>query len=480
MENFDVCIIGGGPGGYVAALKSSINGLKTAIIEKNSFGGTCLNRGCIPTKVLYSKARYLAGLKNPSHGFLIKEFEFDFNEIIDYKNKVVSTLVGGVEKLLKARNVTVYKGAGAISGISGNEKNDGRFSISINNEGTGSTVTDISADNIILATGSSPLMIPSFNIDHKNIITSDEILSIKEIPENLTIIGAGVIGCEFANIFSEFGSNIKMIELMPDILSTEDREISKFINKKFKSRNIEIMTSVAVDTIQPGVNGGATVVLKDGTGIKSDKVLVSIGRKLNTDGLGLDVLGINLNEKGRVPVNEFNETAVKGVFACGDITEGPMLAHKASYDGIVAADNIAGIRTEKDYSVLPWSVYTNPSIGTVGLKEGDKQAEEVEYSIGRFSYAANGMALAMEEGEGFLKILSDKKSGKILGATGCGADMPELIAEVSSYMHFNGTITDIERTIHSHPTLSEIVPEAALDSIGEAIHKVNPRMARKR
>jgi dihydrolipoamide dehydrogenase len=475
LEKFDVCIIGGGPAGYVSALKCSINGLKAAIIEKERFGGTCLNRGCIPTKVLYSKAKYLNKLKNPERGFSISDFNFNYGEIIGYKDEVVAALTGGVEKLLKARKADIFYGTGKITGKDGKT-----FKIeAVSKEGT---ATQISSDNVIIATGSAPMMIPAFNIDHKNIITSDEALSLREIPKSLIIIGAGVIGCEFANIFSEFGTAISMVELLPSILSTEDKEISKFISKNFKSRNIDIMTGVEVAGIKTlDLNGanGAEVELKTGEKLKAEKVLVSIGRKLNIDGLGLEEIGVKLDKRGKIETDAHNETNIKGIYACGDITCGPMLAHKASYDGVIASDNIAGIIKEKDYGVLPWSVYTNPAIGTVGLKEGDAGLSGLGYNVGRFSYAASGMALAMEEPEGFLKIVTDEKSKKILGATGVGADIPELIAEIASYMHFGGTVFDIESTIHSHPTLSEIVPESALDSIGEAIHKVNPRMAKK-
>jgi dihydrolipoamide dehydrogenase len=475
LEKFDVCIIGGGPAGYVSALKCAINGLSAAIIEKERFGGTCLNRGCIPTKVLYSKAKYLKRLKEPERGFSVSGFNFNFDEIINYKDEVVSSLTGGVEKLLKARKVNIFYGTGKIAGKKGTA-----FQVEINSKDDLSS--EISADKVIVATGSVPLMIPAFNIDHKNIITSDEALSLRTIPGSLIIIGAGVIGCEFANIFSEFGSEVRMIELLPTILSTEDKEISKFIQKNFKSRNIDIMTGAEVAGIKAsGSNGktGAEVELKTGERLEAEKVLVSIGRKLNTAGLGLEETGVKLDNRGKIETDAHNETNIKGIYACGDITDGPMLAHKASYDGIIAADNIAGIIKEKDYAVLPWSVYTNPAIGTVGLKEGDAGLSELKYSVGRFSYAASGMALAMEEPEGFLKVIADEKSKKILGATGIGADIPELIAEIASYMHFGGTVFDIESTIHSHPTLSEIVPESALDSIGEAIHKFNPRTAKK-
>lgn len=475
MDNFDVCIIGGGPAGYVSALKSAINGLSAAIIEKDKFGGTCLNKGCIPTKVIYSKAKYLSKLKKPEYGFKVDGYSVNYDDIINYKEKVVSTLVGGVEKLLKARNVKVISGTGKITGKDNN--NAGFILTATSNDGL---KTEVSAKNVIISTGSSPLMIPSFNIDHKNIMTSDEILELREIPKSLIIIGAGVIGCEFANIFSEFGADVKMIELLPVILSTEDKDISKFIQKNFKSRNIDIMTSVEVESIKPAAEqDGAIVALKSGEKFAADKVLVSIGRKLNTGGLGLEELGVKIDKRGKIEAGRYNETNVNGIYACGDIIDGPMLAHKASYDGIIAADNISGVTKEKDYSVLPWSIYTNPPIGTVGLKEGDKGLEGVDYNVGRFSYAANGMALAMEESDGFLKVLVDEKSKRILGATGIGADIPELIAEIASYMHFNGSVFDIETTIHSHPTLSEIVPEASLDSIGEAIHKVNPRTERK-
>ncbi|MHB8281968.1 MAG: dihydrolipoyl dehydrogenase [bacterium] len=476
MENFDICVIGGGPAGYVAALKSALNGMKIAIIEKDKLGGTCLNRGCIPTKVLYSKAKFLNSLKSGVSGFHIDSYNYNYEDIINYKDEVVSTLVSGVSKLLKARNVSIFNGAAFIVSAP-DKKNNISAVIKIKNNNNNGEL-EISASNVIVATGSSPAMIPAFHIDHHNIITSDEILNIKSIPKDIVIIGAGVIGCEFANIFNEFGSKVTMLELLPAILSTEDKEISKFTNKILASKDIEIKTSIEVDNIS-AEDTGAIVSLKTGKKINAEKVLVSIGRILNTNNLGLKEIGVELDSKGKIKTDVHNETNIAGIYACGDIIDGPMLAHKASYDGIIASENIAGRKTGKNYSVLPWSIYINPPIGTVGLKEGDKELESIKYRVGRFSYGANGMALAMEEKEGFLKVLTEEGTGRIIGATGIGADMPELIAEITAIMHFNGTIKDAEFTIHSHPTLSEIVPEAVLDSIGEAIHKYNPRMFKK-
>ncbi len=476
MENFDICVIGGGPAGYVAALKSALNGMKIAIIEKDKLGGTCLNRGCIPTKVLYSKAKFLNSLKSGVSGFHIDKYNYSYEDIINYKDEVVSTLVGGVSKLLKARNVSIFNGAAFI--VSAPDKKNNISGVIKIQENNNNGELEISASNVIIATGSSPAMIPAFHIDHSNIITSDEILNIKSIPKDIAIIGAGVIGCEFANIFNEFGSKVTMLELLPSILSTEDKEISKFTNKILASKDIEIKTSIEVDNIS-AEDKGAIVLLKTGEKINAEKVLVSIGRILNTNNLGLKEIGVELDSKGKIKTDVHNETNIAGIYACGDIIDGPMLAHKASYDGIIASENIAGRKREKNYSVLPWSIYVNPPIGTVGMKEGDKELENIKYRVGRFSYGANGMALAMEEKEGFLKVITEEETGKIIGATGIGADMPELIAEITAIMHFNGTIKDAEFTIHSHPTLSEIVPEAVLDSIGEAIHKYNPRMFKK-
>ncbi|MCL5673996.1 MAG: dihydrolipoyl dehydrogenase [Deltaproteobacteria bacterium] len=476
MENFDICVIGGGPAGYVAALKSALNGMKIAIIEKDKLGGTCLNRGCIPTKVLYSKAKFLNSLKSGVSGFHIDKYNYSYEDIINYKDEVVSTLVGGVSKLLKARNVSIFNGAAFI--VSAPDKKNNISGVIKIQENNNNGELEISASNVIIATGSSPAMIPAFHIDHSNIITSDEILNIKSIPKDIAIIGAGVIGCEFANIFNEFGSKVTMLELLPSILSTEDKEISKFTNKILASKDIEIKTSIEVDNIS-AEDKGAIVSLKTGEKINAEKVLVSIGRILNTNNLGLKEIGVELDSKGKIKTDVHNETNIAGIYACGDIIDGPMLAHKASYDGIIVSENIAGRKREKNYSVLPWSIYVNPPIGTVGMKEGDKELENIKYRVGRFSYGANGMALAMEEKEGFLKVITEEETGKIIGATGIGADMPELIAEITAIMHFNGTIKDAEFTIHSHPTLSEIVPEAVLDSIGEAIHKYNPRMFKK-
>ncbi len=460
MQEFDVVVIGGGPGGYVAAIRGAQLGAKVALVEKNKVGGTCLNRGCIPTKALYASAKILAtARKAGKFGVEMKGIAFDLSKAVARKNEVVDKLVGGVRQLLKGNGIEVFEGEAFL-------ENAGQVRIT-RADGLKGTII---AKKIILATGSEPAMIPAFNIDRKNIITSTEMLDIQTVPKTILIIGGGVMGCEFASIFAEFGSRVTIVELLPTILSTEDKQVSRVILKSFKEKGVDVLTEVSVQNVQDTGNGVKTTLV-DGREYVTEKVMVSIGRSFNSQGLGLEGLGVK-TEKGRIIVNDKMETNIPGIYAAGDVVGGMLLAHIASSEGIVAVNNALGKNIKMDYSIVPAGIFTDPEIASVGLREKDAKEKGMEIVVGRFPYVASGKALCMGEEEGFAQILSDPGTDKVLGCSIVGAHATDLIQEVAVAMKAGVKIKEIADTIHAHPTLPELVMEAAEDAHGMAIHKI--------
>lgn len=459
MREFDIIVIGAGPGGYVAAIRAAQLGARVAIIERNSIGGTCLNRGCIPTKALYYSAKTLDSAKHAAEfGVNISEVTFDLAKAVERKDGVVKKLVGGIEQLLKGNKVEVIRGDGFVESA-------GKVRVT-KADGT----EELGCKAIIIATGSEPAMIPAFNIDKKNILTSTEMLELKKVPESLLIIGGGVMGCEFASMFSSFGSRVMIVELLPTILSTEDKMVSKALAKKYKETGVQVLTEVQVEAVT-AEEGRVKTRLKDGREFITEKVMVAIGRSFNSVNMGLDKAGVNV-EKGRIAVDEKMETNVKGIYAIGDVTGKMLLAHVASVQGIVAVNNAMGKSAKMDYSVIPAGIFTEPEIASVGLREKEAEEKGIEVAVGRFPYAASGKALGMGETEGFVQIVSDPKTDKVLGCSIVGAHATDLIGEVALAMKTGATIKDITETIHAHPTLPEIVMEAAEDVHGMAIHKI--------
>jgi len=460
MQEFDIVVIGGGPGGYVGAIRAAQMGAKVALIEKDALGGTCLNRGCIPTKALYYSAKTIATVKKAAEfGVNTGEVAFDIAKAVDRKDDVVKKLVGGVGQLLKGNDVTVINGTGSIEAV-GKVKVDKK-------DGTTEVII---AKNIIIATGSEPAMIPAFNIDRENVITSTEALNLKKLPKSILIIGGGVMGCEFANIFAKFGSSVKVVELLPTILSTEDKQVVKTIAKVFKDAGIEVLTEANVESIVVAADGVKTR-LKDGKEFLTEKVLVTIGRSFNSTGIGLENAGVEV-EKGRIKINNKMETNVKGIYAIGDVTGQMLLAHIASTGAIVAVENALGKEKWMDYSAVPGGIFTDPEIASVGLREKDAEAKGIKITVGRFPYAASGKALTMAEAEGFMQIITEEGTDRVLGATIVGAHATDLIGEVAIVVKGGGKLKHITETIHAHPTLPEIILEAAEDVHGMAIHKI--------
>ncbi len=481
---YDIAIIGSGPGGYHSAIRAAQYGAKVALVEKDKLGGTCLNWGCIPAKALYASAELIQKLRETGadHG-IISDFKLDFAKAVERKNRVVKELTEGIAMLEKGWKNDVFMGHGKI--ISGNA-NDG-FTLTI--EGEDKEV--IKARRIIIATGSAPVLIPSFNIDHERILTSNDILDpdFKIVPERLLIIGAGVAGCEFANIFASFGSKVIMLEYLPSPIATEEPMVVKELQKKFKDLGIEIYVSQNVISIEnTGSSVKATTTSADTprdqidsaekSNFEADYCLISIGRAKESKDLGLDAFGIE-TMRGAIKVDPKTlETSEKGIYAIGDVTGGIMLAHVARHEGDVAVANaLASLgafpikERSPDYTVVPATIFTTPNIGSVGIRR--KQAKDMGYDVmfGRFPYEALGKAKCIGEERGFILILADKKTNKVIGASCIGAAAPELIAEIALAMKHGLTVHEVTDTIHSHPTLSEMVLEGMEDVFGMAIHK---------
>lgn len=463
MREFDIVVVGGGPGGYVAAIRAAQLGCNVALVEKDKVGGTCLNRGCIPTKALYYSAKTLLAARHaPEFGVNVGDVSFDMSRAVERKDGVVSKLVGGVEQLLKGNKVDLIPGTGYVEG-------PGKVRVT-----SGGETEVLGSKNIILATGSEPAMIPAFNIDKENVITSTEALDLKKVPESILIIGGGVMGCEFATIFSAFGSSVTIVELLPSILSLEDKQVSRVVAKRFKDTGISVLTEVTVESVDVVGEGRVKTKLADGREFITEKVLVTIGRSFNSTGLGLEEAGVKV-EKAKIVVDDRMETSTKGIYAIGDVTGKWLLAHVASMQGVVAANNACGKTMTMDYSVIPAGVFTDPEIASVGLNERVAKDKGIDYSIGRFPYAASGKALGMGETDGFVQLLADPGTDKVLGCSIVGAHATDLVQEVAMAMKAGATVGDITETIHAHPTLPELVMEAAEDLHGMAIHKISRR-----
>ena len=455
-----VAILGAGPGGYVAALKLAQLGAEVTVIESAEVGGTCLNRGCIPTKTIlassemYAKTKELEAFGIDTTGSITPNMQ----KILERKNKVVSTQVKGIRGLFKNWGVVLKEGTGTF--ISPKE-----IKITLKD----SPEETVTADAFIIATGSRPAQIPTFPFDGKNIISSTEALELKEIPKSLLIVGAGVIGCEFACIYSELGSEVTIVELLPRAVSTEDEAVSKLLEKELKKKKIKLITEIKVEKVEVRDDGVHTF-LSNGKELIAEKVLVSIGRAFNTNGIGLENAGVFTGTRKEIPVNEKLQTNVPHIYAIGDVTGGILLAHVASKQGLIAAENIMGADKKFDQSIVPAAIFTSPEIGSVGLREHQAKEKGLDYTTGEFQFRALGKAHAMGEISGFIKIIAEKKSDKILGAHIIGPHASDLIHEFAVAMHGGLTVKDIAETIHAHPTLSEGLMEASEDVHNMAIH----------
>lgn len=454
-----IAIIGAGPGGYVAAIRAAQLGAKVTVIEDTEVGGTCLNRGCIPTKAIIASTELLEKMRNAKEfGLEIKgDISFSLERIIERKGKVVSTLVKGIKGLFKGWGIELVEGRGMIL-------NERKVKATLRD----GTEKEIDTDKIIIATGSRPLNIPTFSFDNDKILSSDDILQLKEIPKSLIIIGAGVIGCEFATIFRALDTEVTIVEMMPHAISTEDEEISETIERELKKRKIKLILNTKVEKVIKE-DGGVVATLTDGSEISAEKILVSIGRAFNTEGIGIEEIGINRGKRGEIIVNDKMETNIPGIYAIGDVIGGIMLAHVASTEGLVAVENALGRNRAIDYKIVPSGIFTSPEIGSVGLREREAVEKGYEIKIGRFPFRALGKAHTSGEIAGMVKIIADSND-KVLGVHIIGSHATDLIHEAALAMKMGATAKDIAHTIHAHPTFSEAIMEASEDVHGQAIH----------
>ena len=462
MSTYDLGIIGGGPGGYVAAIKAAQLGGTVCLIEKGEWGGTCLNRGCIPTKTLFAVANLATQVQEASaFGVNINgEATIDYPQVLTHKTSVIQQLTGGIAQLLKANGVDTLNGTATLTD---------RNTIVVSKP-DGAT-EQLHAKNIIIATGSEPAEPPIFEIDESQVLTTTGILDLTELPESLLIVGGGVSGCEFASIFNALGCRVTVLELLPTILATEDIQVIRHIQLFMKRKGITIHTGAKLTHVKKS-DASVTAVLESGEELSAQKMLISIGRRYNTDGIGLEKVGVR-TEDGKIVVDARMQTNVAGIYAVGDVASRYLLAHVASAEGKVAAQNCLGDSVEMDYQVIPWCVFTLPEIGHVGMTEKEATDEGYEVKIGRFPYAANGKALGLRETDGFVKTVSDADSGDILGVHIVGAHASTLIHEAAVAIRTGATAMDIAGTVHAHPTLAEMVMESAEAAYDRAIHSLH-------
>ena len=461
-----VAVIGGGPGGYVAAIKAAMLGAEVTVIEKRKVGGTCLNVGCIPTKALLASSSLISSIKEAKDfGIHINgEVEANFDDIMNRKNKVVSQLISGIEFLFEKRGIKLVNGFGKL--VDTNK-------IEVNKEDGSKELVE--ADKIILANGSQPVILPMFPYDGDKIITSDEALNLKDVPKSLLIVGGGVIGCEFGQFFRALGTEVTIVEMFDQLLPLEDKDVAKQLQRQFKKDKIKVMTGVKIEKCEI-VDNEVVATLSNGKEVKAEKALLSIGRKPYLDNSGIEDIGIQL-ERGKVIVNENLETNVKGIYAIGDIINTPFLAHVASKEGLVAAQNaVCGNSKTVNYAAVPRCVYTEPEVAGVGKTEKELQENGIEYNTGQFDFRALGKAQAIGHFQGFIKILADEND-KIIGASIVGPHATDLLTELSLAVHLGLTVEEVGDVIHAHPTLSEGIMEALHDVHDECVHAA-PKLAK--
>ncbi|MDA7950961.1 MAG: dihydrolipoyl dehydrogenase [Pirellulaceae bacterium] len=458
-KEHDLVVIGGGPGGYVAAIRAAQLGMDVACVDENpALGGTCLRVGCIPSKALLESSYRLHAAEHTfaSQGIQVGDISLDLNKMLEHKDGIVKTLTGGIKSLLKKNKVAVYQGRGKLTGAN-------------HVEVTGATEAKLTAKNILLATGSTPTIFPSIEVDYDKIGTSTTALSYPEVPKKLVVIGAGVIGLELGSVWSRLGSEVILLEAADRLLPMVDAEISRLAQRTFEKQGLKFQFGTFVESAK--VEGdGCVVYLKEGEPITADRVLLSVGRAPCTKNLGLEELGVELDNHGFVQVDPNYQSSLPGLYAIGDCIGGAMLAHKASEEGIACVEKIAGQHAEVHYDKIPSVIYTHPEIAWVGQTEEELKEAGIAYRKGACPFGAIGRARSMGDIDGKVKILADEKTDRILGVHIMGANAGELIAEAVAAMQFGASSEDIAKTCHAHPTLAEAMLEAALAVDKRAIH----------
>jgi dihydrolipoamide dehydrogenase len=464
-NNFDIVVIGAGPGGYVAAIKAAQLGYKVACIEEDNPGGVCLNWGCIPTKALLESAAMITHLGHAADfGVNVGEIKTDMAQAVKRSRQVSERLTKGVQGLFKKNKVTHFPGRGRLAG-------KGKVEVTPKDGGAKQTVT---AKHVIIATGSKPRDLPFLKIDHQRVWDSTDAMLAKEAPKTLAVVGAGAIGCEFADVYAAFGTQVTIIEMADRILPLEDRECSAVVEKSYKKRGIQILTNVKLDKAEVGADS-VKLSITDAKGqtqtIEAERVLSAIGRVPLTADLGLESAGVQLTERGFIGVDRRMRTNVEGIYAIGDVAGPPLLAHKGSHEGVacilgIHGDPHAGI----DYNNIPNCTYCHPEVASVGLTEEQARAQGIDIQVGKFPWIANGRALTAGDTDGFVKVIRDTKYSELVGAHIVGPHATELIAEFVVGRHLETTVEEMDRAIHPHPTLSEAIGEAALAALGHALH----------
>ncbi|MCH8340846.1 MAG: dihydrolipoyl dehydrogenase [Chloroflexi bacterium] len=464
MPDYDVVVIGAGPGGYVCAIRAAQLGLKTAIVDREWLGGVCLNVGCIPSKALLKNAELAHVLRERGEyfGFSVEGLKLDYGRAVERSREVADRLVKGVGFLMKKNNIEVHMGAAILRSPN---------SIAVtNSEGEG---VELGAKNIVVATGASAASIPGLEIDGQRVLTYREAILQTQAPKSVLIVGSGAVGLEFATIWNGYGVEVTIVEMLPRIAPLEDEDVSKELAKEFRRRGIKIMVGTKVDNIEVlKTKVKATVVGESGKEIlEAEQALVATGFRPNTAGFGLEDLGVQLAESGMVEIDERMGTNVPGIWAIGDVTGKLQLAHVAMAMGIVCAENIAGVETiELNYEMMPRATYSSPQVASFGMTEAQAEQRGYEIRVGRFPFQASGKSLGMGETAGWIKLISDARYGEILGAHLIGPEVTELLPELTLAQGMELTFTEIARNVHAHPTLSEAIMEAAHDAEGQAIH----------
>jgi dihydrolipoamide dehydrogenase len=466
MSNYDVIIIGSGPGGYVSAIRCAQLGMKTALVERyQTLGGTCLNVGCIPSKALLDSSEHYHNAQHTfkEHGIDVKDVKVNLAQMIKRKNEVVNQTVGGIQFLMKKNKIDVYHGHGSFQ-----NKNV------VDIKGDDGKITSIEGKNIIIATGSKPAAFPGIEIDKKRVITSTEALNLSEVPKHLIVIGGGVIGLELGSVYARLGAKVSVVEYAPGIISTMDGTMGKELQKSLKKLGFEFYFSHKVLSVK-GSAKEAVVVAEDSKGekveFKGDYCLVSVGRKPYTEGLGLEKAGVQLDERGRVAVNDHLQTSVPHIYAIGDVVRGAMLAHKAEEEGVVVAEYLAGQKPHINYNLIPGVVYTWPEVASVGATEEELKKAGRKIKVGQFPFKASGRARASMDTDGLIKVIADEETDEVLGVHMIGPRAADMIMEAVVAMEYRASAEDIARICHPHPTFTESIKEAALDATGKrALH----------
>jgi dihydrolipoamide dehydrogenase len=460
-DQYDIVVLGAGPGGYVAAIRAAQLGQKVAVVEKEFMGGVCLNIGCIPTKSLLKNAEVAHMLEHRGKelGFSFKDLTLDYGVAFKRSRQVSQRLVKGVSFLMRKNKIDVFEGTGQLAGPNS-------LNVSLNDGGE----KVLEAASIIIATGARPRTLPGVDFDGERVISYIEGITSDEVPQSIIIIGGGAIGVEFAYIWANYGADVTILEMMPHLLPNEDPEVSKVLEKAYKKLGVNVQTDTLVESLEK-TDAGVKVSLKDGSAIEADKVMLAINFQPNVEHIGLEAAGVELTERGNIKIDEAMRTNVPNIYAIGDVATDYRLAHIASAMGIIAAETIAGHETVTiDFKMMPRCTYSVPQVASFGYTEAEAKEAGYEVNVGQFPFVANGKALGLGEKEGFVKIIADAKYGEILGASMVGPDVTELLPELTLAHNAELTAEEIARNVHAHPTLSEVLMEAAHGVEGDPIH----------